>query len=392
MLKKHAYNILWILIAANFLLIPVADIRPFQNIPLYPLDYLLALMIGIGLWSFWFLIPKVEKPTFLKISSLFGLLLTSTALSFLANEPTATGLGQIKSWILLPGFAGLLTAFVLQSYLGRNENILRCWLLGLLALLGTVLPYIFTASLTFDGRLQGSFTSPNFLAFFIFPGVLLSFYFWLAAAKQNTKIVFSAAGLLFLFILFLTHSFGGWFALGGSVAWYFLRSKEYKGDVKKIALVLLVFLIFIGAEVATNEKLQGIFEERSSLSSRLTIWTVAGQALREQPLVGIGMGNFQSVYLAYQSQFPPYLEWAVPQPHNIFLALWLQLGFIGLAVMAWFVQNVLRTKEHSRGHRLLQALFIGMLIYGIFDTPLFGNALGFIWWLVLGLLLFPAKK
>ena len=26
----------------------------------------------------------------------------------------------------------------------------------------------------------------------------------------------------------------------------------------------------------------------------------------------------------YQKHFPPYLEWAVPQPHNLYLAFWLQ--------------------------------------------------------------------
>jgi hypothetical protein len=33
-----------------------------------------------------------------------------------------------------------------------------------------------------------------------------------------------------------------------------------------------------------------------------------------------------------------------------------------------------------------------MLAYGIFDTPLFGNALAFLWWFLLGFLLVPEIK
>lgn len=60
--------------------------------------------------------------------------------------------------------------------------------------------------------------------------------------------------------------------------------------------------------------------------------------------------------------------------------------------MVWLIHKALRSQDSSKEQILLQALFVGMLAYGIFDTPLFGNALAFLWWFLLGFLLVPEIK
>lgn len=384
MWKKYAHNIIWILFAASFLLLPVADTRPFAIIPLYPLDFFYgALVFGSVILCEW----RIRFSSLWIALSLLGV---SVLYSWFVNGATLTGLGQIKSWMLFPACASLGVALTLRQFPQRDINFLRIWFAGLIALGVITVPYWFARILTFDGRLQGPFTSPNFLAFFLFPGVLLSIYWFSQTQKKTEKTLLCILGLLFVFLLFLTHSFGGWLALGTAITWYTLKKEDGARYRKQLFWGGVILLCMIGGEALTSNKLQSLWAERSSLASRQTIWQVAVTALQDHPVSGIGMGRFQEVYLTYQSFFPPYLEWAVPQPHNILLALWLQCGILGLLAMSFLVSTALfRHQKNTEEEQVLQALFVGVLVYGIFDTPLFGNALALVWWSLLVMLLFP---
>lgn len=391
MWKKTTLKILWMLIGVGFLLVPVADTRPLAAIPLYPLDFVFIAIIILGL----IVVDKgiLRKHIFSLTGLVLGIFLLSAGLSWFVNGATLTGLGQLKSWLFLPIGAGMLLATIFKTQKESTANLLKVWFAGLVTLLVIVMPYHLFGITTFDGRLQGPFTSPNFLAFFLFPGILLSYYFWEQAGDKKKKTLFLVAGFLFVYLLSLTHSFGAVIALFGSFVWYFSRRKVLNQHAKKIALLVVLAGIFIAGELLTGDKLTTIGEERSSLASRLIIWEVSLKAIQDNPLFGIGIGQFQEAYLAYQPLFPPYLEWAVPQPHNLFLAIWLQAGLAGLIAFVWllgktFFQN---TKPHQAEH-ILRSLFVGILAYGIFDTPIFGNALSFVWWTIFMILLFPFLK
>lgn len=384
-------KILWVLIGVGFLLVPVADTRPIPPLPLYPLDFIFLAIIIV---SFIFLERKTFlEHTFSVTGLVLGIFLLSSVLSWWVNGATLTGLGQLKSWLLLPVLAGIFFTFVFKVQKNNTANLLQGWFAGLLTLLFIVMFYYFLDLTTFDGRLQGPFTSPNFLAFFLFPGILISYYFWEEASYFQKKVLFTVAGLSFAYALFLTHSFGATLAAIGAFVWYFFRRKFFGQHLKIFAILVLFAGIFVGGELLTSDKFASIGDERSSLSSRFIIWEVSVKAIQDNPLFGIGIGEFQEVYLSYQPLFPPYLEWAVPQPHNLLLALWLQAGLVGFLALTWLiVQAFLRNKNPNQEQLILQALFVGMLLYGIFDTPLFGNALAFIWWTVLAFLLFPILK
>ncbi len=394
MWKKYASHSLWVLITIGFFLIPVADTRPIKSIPLYPLDGIFLLLILLSI-TLLFLQKREEKFSFsIPVVLAFGFLMFSSSLSWWTNGASLTGLGQLKSWLILPGIAGLLVPWAFQEYLERDRNFLRCWLAGLSGIGILLLPSLFFDQFTFDGRLQGPFTSPNFLAHFLFPGLILCWYFWKQGSSHLLKFLLFFLGIFFAYLLFLTHSFGGWLAATASIMWYGYHTSFLQKKYTHIFVLAIVFFgLVIGGEWLTNDKLSGMLSERSSLASRLTIWTVALEAGKDHPFFGIGMGRFQEVYLSYQPQFPPYLEWAVPEPHNLLLALWLQSGIVGLIVLVWLTYRALFVnKTTTEEHVLLQAALIGMCVYGIFDTPLFGNALALLWWMILGLLLLPVLK
>ena len=143
------------------------------------------------------------------------------------------------------------------------------------------------------------------------------------------------------------------------------------------------------------------FSERSSLSSRMMIWRSSLKIASDHWLWGIGPGNFQNKYLQYQQYFPPYLEWAVPQPHNLFLAFYLQTGLIGflgfiLLLILWIFQKIkilVFSKDYLNAHltKILLALITYTLFHGLFDTPYWKNDLALIFWIIIFLKDYPEK-
>ncbi|KKQ00231.1 MAG: hypothetical protein US09_C0017G0018 [Candidatus Moranbacteria bacterium GW2011_GWD1_36_198] len=99
-----------------------------------------------------------------------------------------------------------------------------------------------------------------------------------------------------------------------------------------------------------------------------------------------------------QKYYPPYLEWAVPQPHNIFLAFWLQtgfLGFIGFLFLLLFTFTTLWQQLKNKKNTALTAPLLGFFIYsilhGLVDTIYWKNDLAFLFWICLFLVLFLQK-
>jgi O-antigen ligase len=398
MFKRPTTSSLFVLQVLCFVLIPIADTRIFLSLPLYYLDVVLLLLLCATLYQTpgtLFSFIKQRKVIFVGVLAFF------VALSALVNSPSLSTLGFFKSWFLLP-----VLAFTYYFATQREEQetpklFLKAWFIGLLFLLLLTLYFVLVGEYTFDGRLVGAFASPNFLGYLLFPGALIAYYFLSQYKKLKWRALAAVIILLFLGGLLLTQSLGALLALlvatGVYVVPRLLGTLPAKGISRVILYLVFALLILSPLFFLANEQaVHAITGERSSLSSRLMIWRSAAHSTVDNPIWGIGLGNFQKVYLAYQPQFPPYLEWAVPQPHNFFLALWLQYGLLGTITLMYIIWSSVKslTKETiSEERRLLVALLVGSLVYGIFDTPLFGNALAFIWWGNLLVLFFwPEQK
>lgn len=119
--------------------------------------------------------------------------------------------------------------------------------------------------------------------------------------------------------------------------------------------------------------------------------------IKNHPFFGVGLRGFEQEYLSLQSEFPPYLEWAVPHPHNLVLALWLQTGISGLLGFVLIVGYLSRKLwrrllyDKERVNMLESALFLSLLLvfltHGLVDTPFFKNDLSLQFFAVSGLAL-----
>lgn len=395
-------------------LLPVAQIKTeVWGLPVYAPEWAVLGALGAFLWQFWPVFSQKEWLCFPDRLLSLGVLcfLLGAILSFASNPFSLTGLGMIKSWFFFPTLFGVLLWYQLQES-NRLRILLVSWFISLCGVALWSLRSFFGERLTYDGRLAGQYDSPNFLAYFIAPGIFLALYLLFEAKERFSKrifLVFVPIGIGLVTIgsvIFLTRSYSVWTAslaalLVFSLSAFLILSKtaSFSSLVKEKLLFLPLLLCIVGGSFFLfdqgSEKWQALvqYDDRSSLSSRLMIWQSARMISDDHPIFGIGVGRFQEEYLAYQRFFPPYLEWAVPEPHNFFLALFLATGVLGvfgfllgvgrlgyLFVQGVFFQGV--SQEKRLFGAFLIALWVLFFIYGVADTPYFKTDLAYSFFLL----------
>ncbi|MEK7627728.1 MAG: O-antigen ligase family protein [Patescibacteria group bacterium] len=256
--------------------------------------------------------------------------------------------------------------------------------------------YLLFGKLTYDGRLSAFYLSPNHLAMFLAPVFLVNLYFFFKASGIKKAVLFLGMAFIVL-LLYATGSSGAWIGLTVGISlWLFLKYRiflKYQWLFnRKTAVCFFVFSVFLSAAIILKlPAIADYFDDsgRSSLHSRLMIWRSATDILSDNWILGIGPGMFQEYYLEYQKYFTPYLEWAVPQPHNIFLAFWLQTGIMGII---GFIHTIIMLysriiiKNYMGLYWLIISFLTYFLVHGLVDTIYWKNDLALIFWFFAGII------
>jgi O-antigen ligase len=346
-----------------------------------------AISLIFILWIFEKGYQDVSVDPFKKYFIPSALIFFGLVLSILVNKNYTVGLGIIKSWFLFP----IMFVFLARQAV-KKENILNIFFalyFSAFFVSLTAMFYLMSGNLTYDGRLQGFFNSPNYLAMYLAPAlIVLQVKSLKFPPKANQplaeKIIFLISGLIILTTFYFTYSYAAWIAVVLSliVVTIFKNKKVIKN---KTIVMLLLMIILLFAVQANSEKLLNLKSyNRSSLDSRMMIWRSAGKILEENWVFGVGPGNFQYKYLEYQKYYPPYLEWAVPHPHNLYLAFWLYGGILSLAGFIWLVGIWLKetTKKRDSAVKFVAlGIMAYILIHGLADTTYFKNDLAILFWL-----------
>jgi len=336
---------------------------------------------------------KEDRMLFSGIALLFLGMIFST----LHSVNLRVSLGALKGWFIDPFLFFIVYISVIKSKKEIRKSLLSFVLSGF-AVAAIAIMFALGGSLTFDGRLRAFYESPNYLAMYLTPAFLFAFFLFGFGKRTDKNDRKAQAFILFILLsaLLLTRSYGA--ALGAAAALAFGFLRKYAGQKlqvdnksKKIfaaaAFIAVALFAFLSCQKAEQIITAG---ERSSLSSRFMIWNAAGEMLKDSPIIGIGPGTFQQVYLEYQSRFSvPYLEWAVPQPHNTFLAFYLQTGLVGFA---GFILILFWLFKRARADDIVFLFLVYFLVHGMIDTLYWKNDLALIFALVLGAAYAGKKK
>ncbi len=404
-------SILQYLLLATIMTLPFAGARFFVlGVPIYMPELMVIFASAVFVWTRCHTdglrIQKLPTSILIAITMIFLGVISSSIL----NGLTLVQLGIIKSWFFFPALFGWLVFQTIhqeetsQTIHQNNPSVvvqktLMVWYATLVLTAIAALFFFSRGSLTYDGRLKAFYLSPNYLALFLFPGVLLGWY-WVTQTfshKKNLRGVIDLTSWILLCVtLYLTLSYTviidsliGFF---GILFFTSVSSPAIRIRIGALYIALItVFLLF----QAHTQKFSDIIHlsDRSSLASRIMIWQSSAKMISDHPFFGIGPGNFQTTYLAYQHYFPPYLEWAVPHPHNLYLAFWLQTGIIGLIgflilIVLW-IRSLLCTRtdipKKASVKWTLVGIFITLLLIGLLDTPYWKNDLAYQFWLLMAL-------
>lgn len=241
-------------------------------------------------------------------------------------------------------------------------------------------------------RAYGTTPHPNVLAAFLFLSIFCFYFHWFYKKIRYVNSAFLSYALM-LFGFFATFSrvaifllFAN-FAIRGNLLFLLFKKNLFSWRMVRIyiftGIVMAFFSTAFWPEVFSRIK---ISSEEEAVQLRVFY---NKETLGSFNWFGVGPGNFVNWLMAKDAILPRNLFQPV---HNIYLLIFSENGFLGLAAFSAFlallVRNFIkRTKLERIHHYSILLIFSSFLFMGIFDHFLWTLQQGrFLLWLVLALL------
>ena len=246
------------------------------------------------------------------------------------------------------------------------------------------------------GRRAGEFTgSSQWFSTYLIMIIPIYLSAWIVSKNHSrwSHILFGAGfGVLHL-SLYLAHTRAAWVAIGFQIIVYTIQKlrKKWLTAVGWGGALLCLFLATLTIPtVHTNLTEMGAVTSARSMQVRFNTWSVAFQDIMQNPLVGIGLGQYSF------SKYHPILEdrdGVHVALHNTFIAKAVQIGIPGtLAFLGIFIVVLVRAgplidrcsselvAQLSMG---ISLMVVGVIVRNCFDDMFLGTVT-YLFWLLLG--------
>ena len=151
-----------------------------------------------------------------------------------------------------------------------------------------------------EGRLAGGIADPNELAAALIPALALAAFGLAAVTSALGRWALMIAVTIFAISLFLTESRGGLVALVVVLVASVALAGRHRPQALALSLVVAGLGVAYYTMFASHESLQRLTEfVASGGTGRTDLWAVAVEMIRDNPLLGVGAGNFQNVEPTY---------------------------------------------------------------------------------------------
>jgi O-antigen ligase len=223
----------------------------------------------------------------------------------------------------------------------------------------------------------------------------------MGVVRGEQRILFGVAAILMALTVIFTLSRGGMISLAAETVFIMIMSARYfsrrnSGKMRShwiskieiaavgtIGLAVVLGAIWIGPEPVINRLVTGdpnssdLRSAQSFQQLRGGIWKDTLRIIRNNPVSGVGLGAFRTVYPIYTSRSG--LDGVVTAAHNDYLQILADGGLIGAALIIWFLvvfarsmAGCLRSPDNVQAGLTLGcgAGVVGILVHSLFDFNL----------------------
>ena len=197
--------------------------------------------------------------------------------------------------------------------------------------------------------------------------------------RGETRLFYGFAAAIMGIATIASLSRGGIVSLLGGLVFLAVMGSRLKGAgaVAAVAGVIAIGVLWVGLDPVVN-RIAGQADKggETFFTSRGWLWRDTASLIQANPILGVGMGAFQTAYPIY-SKSDGALQ--VGQSHNDYLQVLADFGVAGMAAAAWFIVSIGRAFRFGikSRDRLLAGLALGggagifaMLVHSLFDFNL----------------------
>ncbi len=234
---------------------------------------------------------------------------------------------------------------------------------------------------------KGTFGNPNWVSGFLV--AVLPFLLLLISQNKikSVKYFYTAGTIIILLFVVLSQSRGAWLALFIGVVFYFFPPFQLfvKRNIRKKIFIIFFFTAILVLSIIALDKLYKMNSE--SANGRIFVWKITALMIADNPITGIGYGNYFYKFLDYQEKFfkkpdsEKYLSHAgvLRQSHNEYLQILAETGLVGLSIFLIIIFLVFydgikllkKTKQiENKIIRVSLTSTIIILAHSFVDTPL----------------------
>jgi exopolysaccharide production protein ExoQ len=229
------------------------------------------------------------------------------------------------------------------------------------------------------GAMRGVYTHKNGLGQMMGLGILV----FIALIIDDKKSYFAWIGLVFsVLVLALAKSTAS--VINVSIAAPFFLMLNVLRLRYHLMMPALLTIVTIGfsSSVWLNNNLESLavsVGKDPSITGRTPLWGFVWEMIQKQPWLGYGYGGFWQGWDGQAAQIWRAIQWTPNHPHNGLLALWIDLGLLGVIIFAigfwrYFVRSLAYIRIHHQVDGIWPLLYlIYMVLINLTETNLFSS-------------------
>jgi O-antigen ligase len=327
------------------------------------------------------------KTIYYKNSHMFSLVI----FIFFAGLSVLVAINKIESIVVLANFITLFIAFISILKLSQNKKINFLKLFLFFSIIGIVLETVRTNFAIYDNvinngnflmrslEFRGFTGNPNISSFSIVIKLPVVVFLIYTIKDISIKLIFSAiiiSSILSVLLLFSRAALIAIVLIYISLLIYTLLNRTKTNLINLLLMFFAAYISFLTYDLANDKNTNDLLVERfstvtdsevdKSVNERLNFYKIAFEDIKNNPILGIGIGNWKLNSIQRANKF---LEgYRIPyRTHNDFLELTAEVGIIGGLCFMYFIFYPFLFSFHKiRRAELFSSYHLIFLIVGVY--------------------------